>query len=167
MVILLCLVEVETVFFHALPYPLCFFPLVFSFGLYLYQYLGFGLSLWWLPGLGFFLDYWHIGLAPAETIFYSLTAGVVFFLSRHFFSNRSFYGINLCVFLAILALHFFHALYFFTISLKTAADFPWLAFGQFIFWQGGLAIFMVSILFLTGRRLTHWFSLFLSTGQNW
>lgn len=161
----LIIVEIETVFVHLLPYPFLFLPLVFSTSLYLYQHWGSWLGIWWLFGLGLFLDFWHIGLTPGESFFYALTAFLVVFLGQRFFSNRSFYGVNLCALLALLILHFFHGLYFFIISFNEASVFPWINFFKFIIWQSLFSVLIVSSLFFFANRLRLFFRFLLTTDR--
>lgn len=153
LLIFLLLAEGETVFLRALPYPFIFAPLVFSVGLYLYQHLSLSVGLWWLLVFGFFLDFWRIGSVPGESFFYALTVGATIFLSRRFFTNRSFYGVNACVFLSGLILHLTHGLYLFFKTLGNPEIIVWSEFFQTVFWSEFFSLLIVSFLFLFLGRL--------------
>jgi hypothetical protein len=102
---------------------------------------------------------------PGETICYALTAGLVIFIGQRFFSNRSFYGINICALLALIILHCFHGFYFFLTSFNSAIPFPWFNFFVFIFWQGLFSVLIVSLLFFFAGRLRTVFRLLLITNR--
>ncbi|MFH1253531.1 MAG: hypothetical protein V1664_04350 [Candidatus Uhrbacteria bacterium] len=159
------LAEVETVFFRTLPTPFLFTPLVFSVGLYLYQHRASAVGLWWLLAFGVFLDVWHIGVLPGETIFYVLTSVLVFVLSWRFFTNRSFYGVNMCAFLSLLALQIMHGIGFFFLAWPEPENFPWLNFFWSIFWQEVFLLLLVSFLFFFSDRLRKFFRRFLITSS--
>ena len=102
------LTMVEFGFVHGLPKPFLFTPLVFACGVYLYQHLGSPIGVWWIFVLGVFLDFWHLGLVPFESLVYAAAAFLMVFLGRHFFTNHSLYGVVANAVLTMFFIHFVH-----------------------------------------------------------
>lgn len=159
LVVFLVLIVIETSFFSTLPLPWCFFPLVFSVSIYVYQHESSVVGLWWLLGNGLFLDFWHLGVIPGETIVYALVSIIVIFLSRRLFTNHSLYGALGCAFLSFITLHFFHFLYFLYLNFFDSY-FSWLVFGKQVFYQTLFLFLFTFILFLSARRIRFFLSRF-------
>ncbi len=98
------LLILELGFLSSLPAFFPFLPLIFAGSLYLVQHHGITEAAWWMPGLGLVLDYLHLGNVPGETIIYAAAALITVASSRHFFSNRSLYGILACGVLSFLVM---------------------------------------------------------------
>jgi len=147
------LVTFECGFIHSLPSPFFYAPLVFVCGVYLYQHLNSLVGAWWIFGLGVWLDFWHLGLVPFETIIYAITALLMIFLGQRFFSNRSLYGIAGNATLSLLFIHFVHLIYFFVVSFNDSLPFLWFSFLGLVFWQIFFQLFLITILFFLARKI--------------
>jgi len=143
----------EFAFVHSLPKPFLYLPLVFACGVYLFQYLGSFIGIWWLCGLGFFLDLWHLGLMPCETAVYIIAAIIMVFLGRRIFTNRSLYGVICNAVLPMLFIQSIHAIWWFYNSLNDSLPFPWLVFFTYVFWQIFLLVLSVFFLFILTKKI--------------
>ncbi|KKR58292.1 MAG: hypothetical protein UU08_C0001G0007 [Candidatus Uhrbacteria bacterium GW2011_GWE2_40_58] len=100
------LLWLETSFFVSLPWGLWATPLVFTVSLYFYQQHNWRFTLGWVFAYAIFLDFFHLGIVPLETISYSVGIFVAWFTARRWFSHRSFYGVlatMLSAYLSIIA----------------------------------------------------------------
>lgn len=160
------LVILEFSFFNSLPPPFFSIPLTFACGLYLFQHLGSKVGLWWLLALGVYLDFYRLGLVFGETLIYGATVLFVIFLGRHFFTNRSFYGV---VGNAVLSLWFLNLVQFTWFFIKTFNDeisFPWWPVMVFIFSQTFFLILLIIILFFAAQKVSTFFhGLLIMPGQ--
>ena len=87
----------ETSFVASLPSPIRLSPIVFAMAVYLLQHQLSPVGAWWLVAQGVMLDLFQIGSVPFETIPYAGAAIAGILVSRHVFSNRSYYGVAGCV----------------------------------------------------------------------
>jgi len=164
--VFLVLVVLEFSFLNSLPPPFFSVPLTFACGLYFFQHLGSKVGLWWLLALGFYLDFYSLGLVFGETIIYGVTVLFIVFLGRHFFTNRSFYGV---VGNAVLSLWFLNLVQFVWFFIKTFNDeisFPWWSSTIFIFGQTFFLISLITILFFVTQKFSAFFrGLLIMPGQ--
>lgn len=147
------LMMVESSFVHGLPTPFLYIPLVFACGLYLFQHLNSPIGVWWIFGLGVWLDFWHLGLMPFETIIYAVAALLAVWLGRSLFTNRSLYGVVGNASLTLLFIHLIHASFLFVGQLRGAPVFSWLSFLQFVLWQEFFLLLVVTILFFLANKI--------------
>jgi len=164
--VFLILAVLEFSFLNSLPPPFFSVPLTFACGLYLFQHLGSKVGLWWLLALGFYLDFYHLGLVFGETLIYGTVVLFVVFLGRNFFTNRSFYGV---VGNAVLSLWFLNLVQFVWFFIKTFNDeipFFWKPSIVFIFGQTFFLILLITILFFTAQKVGVFFRhLLIMPGQ--
>ncbi len=109
---LIIAIIIETSFVSSLTGPLCCIPLILALAVYLIQYRGSKLGIWWLAGYGLYLDYMQIGIWPVETLIW-LTIGILsWLLSQRLFTNRSLYGILGCGLFAFFLSNILHLTFF-------------------------------------------------------
>lgn len=151
------LLVLQLSFLASLPAPWLFIPIVAAASIYLVQHHGLLTAAWWLPAYGFFLDLFHIGTVPWETVIYSIAGVFTVLLARRIFSNRSLYGIAAC---GILILG--------TILLLEAIAQFWQARADILLsdllwddlWQLLFLIITLIILFMVAPRLRNWIRLY-------
>jgi hypothetical protein len=152
-ILFLILISFELAFIHSLPEPFLYLPLVFACGVYLFQYLGSSIGAWWIFGLGVFLDFWHLGLLPFETIIYIAAALIMVFLGRRIFTNRSLYGVVCNAILPMLFVQLSHLIYWFFASFNDSLPFPWFNFFTYAFWQIIWLVVLVFVLFVLTKKI--------------
>jgi hypothetical protein len=147
------LAMVESGFIHGLPEPFLFTPLVFACALYLFQHLNSPVGVWWIFAWGVWLDFWHLGLLPGESLFYAAAGLLAVWLGRNLFTNRSLYGVVGNAFLTLLFIHFGHAVYLAVSLWRGGPSFSWLAFLLFVFWQVFFLLVVVTALFFMANKI--------------
>ena len=86
----------ETSFLSSLPSILALTPLVFGLSIYLMQSHGLVDGIFWMGTHGILLEMFHFSIIPFVSIGWVIAGIGSFFLARHVFSNRSFYGSVAC-----------------------------------------------------------------------
>lgn len=147
------LAMLESGLIHGLPRPFLYAPLVFACGLYLFQHLNSLIGVWWIFGFGVWLDFWHLGLTPFETVIYAAAALLAVWLGHRLFTNRSLYGVIGNAALTLLFVHLLHIVYLFFDLLRGGPSFSWLALFGFIFWQIFFLTLIVTILFFLAHKI--------------
>ena len=137
---------IETSFVSGLPLPYRLSPLVFASSIYFVQHQGYSLAVWWLVLHGLLLDILHIGATNVDTIGYVIAGFASLQLSKHIFTNRSFYGVlmngilSFFVLVATLTMIMFIASFF-------GSDIQWLSHVQEYGWRFLLLIGLIIILY--------------------
>lgn len=143
----------ECGFVHGLPSPFFYAPLVFACSIYLFQHLNSLIGVWWIFGIGIWLDFWHLGLTPFETLIYAAAALLAVWFGHRLFTNRSLYGVVGNAFLTLLFVHAAHAIFLLLGLLRGASTFSWWSFFWFVFWQALLLLVIVTILFFLAHKI--------------
>ena len=105
-------------------------------------------ALWWLVGQGIFLDYFHLGFVPWETVSFAFAAAVVFFCARHVFSGRSLYGIAACAIALQTSLFLSEGGMLFLADLRGIPSLPWPLFLTLSLQQGMLLLGLSALAFV-------------------
>jgi hypothetical protein len=139
-------------FIASLPDPLLWTPIVLVTGAAVTQHLGVRDGASWIAASGMVFD--AFGLTPfgLGTVSGLVAAGWLLFASQHIFSNRSLYGIVLCVLSTVIAWNIASSFILGMISLW-GTQIDWAAQLRAAFWMCVLAIPCAGVLFKITPRV--------------
>jgi len=149
----LAALSVQIGFIASLPGFLSYAPLVFSVGVFLIQHIGSRSGVYWIVGFGLVLDALSLSAFPAEVLSYAAAAAVAYASARYLFSNRSWYGLIACGAASVLSMGVVRAAILGTVLLRHPERVSWGAFGGSVVWNLLLTAVLLTILFLTSKRL--------------
>lgn len=142
----LFLVVLQSSFIPSLPWVFAAIPVMVASSTYLVQHLSLTDGAWWLIGFGLSLDILGIGLAPFETISYSLAGIVTIVGAKHLFSNRSLYGVFGSAFTALAVIAISESIILSLVWLRQPELVEWSTFLTY-YWQAAITL-IIPLLFL-------------------